>query len=404
MRWISMLTALMVCLSLYLLLMQRERVMAFAGAEPIPATAEAAAEEAERRVSVVVQKSRAETVQGAVRVRGETQAARQVEVRAETGGRVISEPLRRGATVDEGTVLCELDPGTRPEALAQAEAALAEARARLPEARANVTQAEARLSEAEINDRAARRLAQDGFASDTRVAGTQSAVSTAEAGLASAQAGLEAAETAIRAGEANVAAALTEIGRLTIAAPFAGLLDADTAELGTLMQPGSLCATVIQLDPIHLVGYVPETQLDRIEMGALAGGRLASGAEVMGRVSFVARTADPATRTFRVEVAVQNGAGSIRAGQAAEMLIAAPGQTAHLVPQSALTLDDAGRLGLRLSDADATARFYPVEILRDTLDGFWVAGLPDEAEIIVVGQEFVTDGVPLAVSYRGAPE
>ncbi|HDR28216.1 efflux RND transporter periplasmic adaptor subunit [Rhodovulum sp.] len=404
MRLIPMLTAVLVSISLYLLLMQRDRVLAFAGAEPVAATAEDTVFEADRRVSVVVQKSRAETVQGAVRVRGETQAARQVEVRAETGGRVISEPLRRGATIAEGAVLCELDPGTRAETLAQAEAALAEARARLPEARANVVLAEARRSEAEINDRAAQRLAEGGFASDTRVAGTQTAVSTAEAGVASAQAGLEAAEAAIRAGEANVAAARTEIARLKIAAPFAGLLDADTAELGTLMQPGSLCATVIQLDPIYLVGYVPETELDRIEIGALAGGRLASGREIMGRVSFVARTADPATRTFRVEIAVQNEAGTIRAGQAVEIIIAVPGQSAHLVPQSALTLDDAGRLGLRLADDDGTARFFAVEILRDTPDGFWVAGLPDEAEVIVVGQEFVTDGVPLAVTYREARE
>ncbi|TCP42392.1 efflux RND transporter periplasmic adaptor subunit [Rhodovulum marinum] len=403
MRWISMLTAVLVTLSLYLLLMQRDRVMAFAGAEPVAADVQTPATEAERRVSVVVQKSAAQQVQGAVRVRGETRAARQVEVRAETSGRVISEPLRKGATVAEGDTLCRLDPGTRESTLAQAEAALAEARARLPVARATVTQAEAQLDEARINDRAARRLAEGGFASDTRVAGTQSAVSAAEAALVSAQAGLETAQTAIRTAEANVATARKEIERLTITAPFAGLLDDDAAELGALLQPGALCATVIQLDPIHLVGYVPETELDLIETGALAGGRFASGREVMGRVSYVARTADEATRTFRVEIEVENAKGTIRAGQTVEIGIVAPAETAHLVPQSALTLDDQGRLGVRLAD-DGVARFAPISVLRDTIDGFWVTGLPDLAEVIVVGQEFVTDGVPIAVTYRETPE
>ncbi|MGC9417557.1 MAG: efflux RND transporter periplasmic adaptor subunit [Rhodovulum sp.] len=403
MRWISMLTALLVMLSLYLFLMQRERVMAFAGAEPVAAGVETPAAETERRVSVVVQKSAAQQVQGAVRVRGETRAARQVEVRAETSGRVISEPLRKGATVAEGDTLCRLDPGTRESTLAQAEAALAEARARLPVARATVTQAEAQLDEARINDRAARRLAEGGFASDTRVAGTQSAVSAAEAALVSAQAGLETAQTAIRTAEANVASARKEIERLTITAPFAGLLDDDTAELGALLQPGALCATVIQLDPIHLVGYVPETELDLIETGAMAGGRFASGREVMGRVSYVSRTADEATRTFRVEIEVENAKGTIRAGQTVEIGIVAPAETAHLVPQSALTLDDRGRLGVRLAK-DGVARFAPISVLRDTIDGFWVTGLPEPAEVIVVGQEFVTDGVPIAVTYRETPE
>ncbi|WP_243645061.1 efflux RND transporter periplasmic adaptor subunit [Rhodovulum euryhalinum] len=399
-----MLTALLVTLSLYFLLMERDRVMAFAGAEPAAAAPEAPSVEQERRVSVVVQRIRAETVQGAVLVRGETEAARQVEVRAETNGRVISEPLPKGTAVAEGDVLCRLDPGTRAATLAQAEAAHAESLARLPEAQANVARAQAQIAEAAINDRAARALSEGGFASESRVAGTQSAVSAAEAALASAEAGLEAARTAIRTAEANVAIANTEIDRLTITAPFAGLIDDDTAELGALMQPGALCATVIQLDPIQLVGYVPETQLDRVELGALAGGRLASGREVTGRVSHVARTADSATRTFRVEVEIANTAGEIRAGQTVEMGIVTAGQTAHLVPQSAMTLDDAGRLGLRLAEADATARFVPVEVLRDTADGFWITGLPDEADVIVVGQEFVTDGVPLAVTYRGAAE
>jgi len=402
MRWIPVITALLVTLSLYLLIMQRERVMAFAGADPAPQTEPDKAPDGPRRVSVVVQRSTAEEVQGVVRLRGETEASRMVDVRAETTGRVISEPLRKGARIAAGEPLCRLDPGTREAARAQAEATLAEARARLPEARAGVAQAEAQLNEAKINDRAARRLSDSGFASDTRVAATASAVSSADAGLASAEAGLEGAQTAIRAAEAQLAVAETEIERLTIEAPFAGVLDSDAAELGALLQPGALCATVIQLDPIHLVGYVPETQLDRVRDGAPAVGRLTSGLEVRGEVGFVARTADPATRTFRVEVEIANPDGDIRAGETVEIGIAAPARKAHLLPQSALTLDGDGRLGVRLAGADGRADFAPVSLISDSVDGVWVAGLPDEADVIVVGQDFVTDGVPLDVTYREA--
>ena len=121
----------------------------------------------------------------------------------------------------------------------------------------------------------------------------------------------------------------------------------------------------------------------------------------MGTVSFVSRSADPTTRTFRVEIEVENADLSIRDGQTAEIGIQADGESAHLLPQSALTLDDAGQLGVRLV-RDARAAFAPVSVLRDAPDGIWIVGLPAEAEVIVVGQEFVTDGVAVDVTYREA--
>ena len=65
------------------------------------------------------------------------------------------------------------------------------------------------------------------------------------------------------------------------------------------------------------------------------------------------------------------------------------------MPQSALTLDDEGQLGLRTVDADNRAKFLPVTLLRDTREGVLVSGLPDKVSVITVGQEYVTDGVPV---------
>lgn len=75
---------------------------------------------------------------------------------------------------------------------------------------------------------------------------------------------------------------------------------------------------------------------------------------------------------------------------------------AHLVPASSLTLDNGGALGLRLVAQDQTAQFQPVSILRDSTQGVLVTGLPDRADIIVVGQEYVTAGTPVTVSYLDA--
>ncbi|MFN3823521.1 MAG: efflux RND transporter periplasmic adaptor subunit [Pseudorhodobacter sp.] len=409
MRVVPFLTAVAVSGSLYVLVFERERLSLFAAggeaaaiaapsqtADPAPATPP----ETVRRVSVLVQKSLAQNVDSAVLARGRTEAAREVEVRAETSGLVNSAPLRRGAYVQAGQTLCDLDPGTRPAMLAEAEARLMEAASRLPESSARLEEARARQSEAEINERAASRLGEGGFASETRVAGAQASLSSARAGVSSAEAGLQAAQSGLRAAEAAVEVARKELDRLTIKAPFDGLLETDTAELGALLQPGAPCATVIQLDPIKLVGFLSEADVDKVSVGALAGARLVSGREAMGRVTFLSRSADPLTRTFRVEVTVSNADLAIRDGQTAEMMIETEGRNAHLLPGSALTLDDGGRLGVRLVDADHRSVFAPVTLLRDTVDGVWLMGLPDTADVIVVGQEFVTEGTALDPTWR----
>ncbi|MCG6884106.1 MAG: efflux RND transporter periplasmic adaptor subunit [Silicimonas sp.] len=410
MRLLSILTAIVVVLTLFLFVFQRDRLLGFAGVSAgdasvsdVSAPAEEQPETNERRVSVVALRSQAREIGGAVILRGRTEALRQVEVRAETSGRVISAPIRKGSMVAEGQLMCSLDPGTRQSALDDARAGLHEAKARLPESRARLAESEARLDEAEINDRAASRLSQEGFASETRVAATAASVEAARAGVQSAKSGVASAEAGIQSAAAAVASAENELAKLDIAAPFAGLLESDTAELGALLQPGSLCGTIIQLDTIRLVGFVPETLVDRVKPGSRAGARLSSGREVIGEVTFLSRSADPTTRTFRVDVEVSNADMSIRDGQTAEIAIEADGETAHLLPQSALTLDDSGQLGVRVVE-DGRAGFAPVSVFRDTTEGIWITGLAPETDVIVVGQEFVTDGVPLEVSYREKSE
>ncbi len=274
------------------------------------------------------------------------------------------------------------------------------AQSRVPEAEARVAEAQAQLVAAEIDANAASRLNESGFASETRAASSAAAASSAQAAISSAQAGVEQALSGIQSAEAAVQRAEEDLERLTITAPFSGYLETDTAELGSLMQPGALCASIIELDRMKIVGFLPETSVASVTVGATAGARLISGQQVTGTVTFVSRSADPQTRTFRVELEVPNEDLLIRDGQTADILIQTPGTPAHMVPSSALTLNDEGTLGLRLVAQDNSVVFHEVDFLRDTPEGAVVAGLPDEADIIVVGQEFVTEGVQVVPTYR----
>lgn len=344
MRPLPLLMAALVCLGLYFWIVHPTDAQEAGGTEGPAAT-----QSETKPVKVVAFRSVARPVESALVLRGRTEAHRNVSVRAETAGLVVSEPMRAGARVAAGDLLCRLEDGSRQAQLAQARAALAQAK---------------------VDSEAAQKLSERGYAAET----------TALARVAQ----LEAAQAAVSQIE-------LDIQRLEMRAPFDGVLESDTAELGALLRAGDQCAQVIALDPIEIVGFAPETDVDKLSAGMHARARLVSGREVDGQVTFVARSADPATRTFRVEVAAPNADGTIRDGMTAQIWIPLQGRTAHLAPQAALTLNDAGELGVRVAE-DGVARFLPAQILRDEREGVWLTGLPDEADIIYVGQEYVSDG------------
>lgn len=308
-------------------------------------------------VNVVATTFEQEMVDTSIILTGTTQAARYVDVKSETSGLVISEPFRKGDNVSQGDILCKLDPGTRLAVLEEAQA---------------------QLKSAEINAVTATRLADGGLGSEANRISTQAAL----------QANLAAVELAEK-----------EISRLTIKAPFDGLLETDAAEVGSLLQTGSLCATIIQLDPIRIIGFVSENDVDKLQTGNPAQARLISGRSVTGEVTFISRSADESTRTFKVEITVDNSDLSIRDGLTAEISILADENMAHLIPQSALTLNNIGELGVR-TVVDDLVRFQKVDILLDSPYGAWVVGLPPRVDVIVVGQEFVVDGTTVSVTFR----
>ena len=306
--------------------------------------------------AVAVLKSSAQPFVDTLVLRGRTEANRTVDIQSEIAGLVTSEPMEKGSLVSAGDTLCQIRTGDRD---------------------AEMTEANARLLEAQTEFEAAESLSKKGYTSTT-AAKSKNAL-------------LEAAKARVLRAEIN-------LKRLTITAPFDGILISDTAELGSLLQNGSVCASLIALDPIKFVAFAPERSVDALKMGAEVDAKLITGRALKGEITYIARSADRDTRTYLVEAETPNKDLSIRDGMTAEMLISLDGVDAHYLPQTALTLDNDGQLGVRLA-VDDVARFQPVEVLRDEPRGVWVAGLGEAVDIIVVGQEFVIDGQKLKVTF-----
>jgi len=288
-------------------------------------------------------------------IRGRTQATRTVVVRSETAGTVAAAPLQ-GGFVKQGDVLCRLAVDARQAAL---------------------DQARAMEKSNELNRQQNDELAKKGFRSPAQV-------------LLS-QANLDASKAAVRQGEIALA-------QVNIKAPFAGVFDHRDAEVGTYLAPGQPCGTVIEIDPLLIVGDVPETQAASLKVGATANAKLVSGQTLHGRVRYVAHEADPQTRTYHFEMTVPNPRLDVRSGLSAEMRIGAGSGPAHLVPVSTLVLDSAGRQGVRYVLADGRVAFAPVTIVEETHEGVWVTGLSGPVQLITVGQSYVADGQKVRVA------
>lgn len=291
----------------------------------------------------------------AVVIRGRTEAARSVVVRSETAGVVAATPATEGGYVSKGTVLCRLNVDARQATLAQA--------------RAN-------LRSRQLQQKASIDLAEKGYRSQTQVLQDQANLDGAAATVRQAEIGVE---------------------QMNIRAPFNGVFDKRDAEVGAYLAPGQACGTMIELNPLLIVGDLPETEASKVRVGAAATAKLVSGETLSGRVRYAAREADPQTRTYRVEITVSNPAGT-RSGLSASVRIGAGVGPAHLAPVSSLVLDAAGRQGLRYVLPDNRVAFAPVTVLEETPQGVWVSGLKGPVRIITVGQSYVAEGQKVKVA------
>ena len=303
----------------------------------------------ERNFKVVVQEIAARPYPNTIILQARSEADKIVTVASETGGTISQLPIDEGAVVQKGQIICRIDVGARA---------------------AQVAQARAQRDARKIEFTAAQKLVKQGHMSKSQMA---------------------AAQAAFDASVAAVKGALVELERTKIRAPFDGILDRQPVKIGHYMSPGQPCGTIIDKDPLLVVGYVAENQINRVSIGATGNAKLSTGEVAQGTIRYIAESPNLTTRTFRVELEVANKDLQLRDGMTAELTINAGEVVASRVPQSVLTLAGDGRLGVRVLDNNRVV-IRPVQIIKDDQDGAVVTGLAASEMVIMRGGEFTRDG------------
>ena len=319
------------------------------GAE-VTAGPDSGAAEPGKPLRVRVRHSVAETRVKSLILTGQTEPSRRALLKAETAGRIVSVEAVEGAILKEGDIIVKL--------------AMNDREARLEEAKAL-------LKQRQIEHEAARKLSSKGFQTQIRLAETRSL--------------MEAAEAQLRRIE-------LDIEHTVIRAPFDGVLQDRLGEVGDYVGIGDPVAEVVDLDPLLAVAQLSERESAAVRPGGDGQARLVTGEVVDGRVRYVSVVGSAGTRTFRVELELENGDNRIPAGLTAEISLPVASVEAHGMSPAALTLDDEGVVGVKTVDVENVVRFFPVDLVDGGADGVWIGGLPKEVTIITVGQEFVLPG------------
>jgi multidrug efflux system membrane fusion protein len=314
------------------------------------AIAENTSAAADVRTSVRVRAQVAEEVTRIINVNGKTAPARVVEINAETDGRVIAIGVERGERLDEGQVIVRLDERDRHARLAQAEAT---------------------VKQRELEFEARSKLQNQSYVSEAQLQEAAAMLETARAELSRAR---------------------LDVANMIIRAPFDGALQDRMVEIGDYLKTADPVATFVDERKLIVSANVSEFDAHHVVKGNRGSAILATGQEVEGTIRYVAPIADEATRTFTVELEVDNAAGDYRGGMTAKLMIPAETIFAHRVSPSLLTLDDEGNLGIKTVNEIGEVEFHIADIAMSSSEGVWIAGLPHSASIITVGQGFVNEG------------
>jgi multidrug efflux system membrane fusion protein len=308
------------------------------------------AQTVEQIMKVSVLNSKVKTVQRFVTLQGQVEANRVVDIKVEVDGRVANLPVSQGQRVEQGVSLVTLSADYRLKQLAKAKAL--------------VKQASNDLS-------ATTKLKKRGLIADNKVIEDQVLLSSAQADLAVIE---------------------HEVDSANVYSPFNGVLNSRNVEIGDYLQKGDVIGTLVDDRLLKVTGQLPQQNSANLQLNERVAVNLSNGLATFGKLTYISRVADSVTRSYRVEVSVDNPKLQRFAGLTASLKIPLGSQQGHLLPSSALGLAVSGNLQIKIVTPGQRVKTVDVQMIRTDGNGFWLSGLDHDAQVITQGKDFVSDG------------
>ncbi|NNG06455.1 MAG: efflux RND transporter periplasmic adaptor subunit [Desulfobacteraceae bacterium] len=342
---------------------------------------------AEQVKLVKVSSVKAGPLQSSVEYVGALSANLKVKVATEIGGSIEQLFFERGARVKEDQLLAEVGTSSILIEVEQAEAALGVTRSRLkktergsrPEeiriAKARVEEAQAGLREAERNFERIDGLYGDKAVSDSDYDAAKRAVDIARANLESARQQLELAKqgprieereearAALKQAQAALSMAKDRLKKSRLHAPSEGIIAFRQVEEGEVVAPGTVITQVVDNRKMKIKLSLAERDLPLLDRDERFPFTIDAypGAEFTCRLNFLSPTADPATRSFPVELLVDATDPRMADGMTVRVEFPMASQKKSIKIPSAWLSEEDGQIGLFVV-ADEKALFKKVTL------------------------------------------
>jgi multidrug efflux system membrane fusion protein len=300
--------------------------------------------------SVEVKQFNATSITPELTLHGQTAPNREVQLKTEIAGTVLKLHAKEGELVKKGQVIIEIDTQDKHQQLKQAKAL---------------------LKQRKVEHQANQSLIGKGLQNKTRLAESESQLAAAEAQVTSKSIRLNATK---------------------ITAPVSGVLENSHVEIGSYLKAGDPVISLLDFNPFIVKGYTSEKDLSLIKIGATATGKTIDGKESTGKIRYVSSKANSSTRTFLVELEIDNPSERQADGVTADIIIPLQQTNGVFISPALLSLNEKGILGAKYVAKDNQVIFSPIQLVKAESTGVWVSGLPNPVNLIVVGQSFVSPG------------
>lgn len=303
---------------------------------------------AELQVYATPSQSTLETV--FLRASGTSKASRKLNILSETSGQIYRLHHQKGQVLNPKDVVATIQLDDRSHQLKEAEAAY------------NLAKEKYRITET---------LAEGNFSSNIN---------------------LKTAKVNLESAAARLARVKKEIKNTTISAPFKGVLGDVMLEEGSVVAPGTIVATLLNLDPVLVQVYVSEKNYNKFHINEVINVKFANDVKTKGKINFISSIADPKTHMFLVEISIENPDFKVPEGVTARVDIPIGKKKIHKITPSMLTLDAEGDMSVKVINASNVVEQYDVVLVKAEKDELWVEGLPDSVILINYGGHFVNVG------------
>ena len=186
----------------------------------------------------------------------------------------------------------------------------------------------------------------------------------------------------------------------TLVSPISGIITARNYDNGDMYSGGNPVLVVEQITPVKLMINVSETYFSQVKKGSPVAVKLDvyGDEEFAGKVSLVYPTIDATTRTFPVEIKLENKDQRVRPGMFARATLNFGTQDNVVVPDLAIVKQAGAGDRYVFVYKDGKVSYNKVELGRRMGTEYELkSGVPNNSQVVVAGQARLINGTEVDV-------